>query len=122
MKYLKHISILAAATCGLWAQAPDNTKTNQRDRAKDSVTADQQKVNKSDQETARQIRKAVVADKTLSTYAHNVKIVVQDGRVTLKGPVRSEAERDAVTKIAGNIAGADHVSNEIDIAPEKSAK
>lgn len=117
-KYL----IFAVAACGLWAQAPDNTKTNQRDRTTGAVIAEQQKVNKSDQTTAQQIRKAVVADKTLSSYAHNVKIVVQDGRVTLKGPVRTAQERDAVAKIANDIAGADHVSNEIDIAPEKSAR
>jgi len=115
MKYL----IFAVAACGLWAQAPDNTKTNQRDRTPGAVTADQQKVNKSDQETARQIRKPIVADKSLSTYAHNVKVVVQDGRVTLKGPVRNAAERDAIAKVANDVAGADHVSNEIDIAPEK---
>src|SRR6185295_1225435 len=70
--------------------APDNTKVNTRDRKPTAVTADQQKNNKTDLETTRQIRKALVADKSLSTYAHNVKVVTQNGKVTLKGPVRSE--------------------------------
>jgi hyperosmotically inducible protein len=102
----------------LVGQAPDNTKTNQRDRAPGAVTADQQKMNKADQEVAQKIRKAVVADKSLSTYAHNVKIIVQDGQVTLKGPVRSAAEKTAVNAKAVAVAGAAKVTNELDVAPD----
>ncbi len=58
---------------------PDNTKTNKQDRNPDAATADQQKNNKSDRETARQIRKAIVDDKSLSSYAHNVKVIAQNG-------------------------------------------
>src|ERR1700758_5201907 len=67
----------------------DNTKQNQRDRVKSEPTADQAKNNLSDREIMQQIRKAVVGDKSLSTYAHNVKIIAQNGKVSLKGPVRS---------------------------------
>ena len=105
------------------AQTPaDNTKVNSRDRAKGETTADQQKENAGDRELASKIRKSLVSDKTLSSYAHNVKVIAQDGRVTLKGPVRSEDEKRAVEAKAAEVAGADHVTNEITIAPAKGAK
>ena len=117
MKFLLPVFV----TASLWAQqpAPDNTRTNERDRAKDSVTADQQKANKADTELAQKIRKAIMDDKSLSTYAHNVKVIVQNGEVTLKGPVRSGDERDIIAKKAGDIAGATHVVNQMDVAPAK---
>ena len=100
------------------AQTPaDNTKVNSRDRAKGEVTADQQKENAGDREIASKIRKSLVSDKSLSTYAHNVKVVAQHGQVTLKGPVRSEDEKRAVEAAAAAIVGAAHVTNEISIAP-----
>jgi len=105
------------------AQTPaDNTKVNQADRAKGTVTADQQKENATDRDLAKRIRQAVVGDKSLSTYAHNVKIVAQDGQVTLKGPVRSEAEKTAIEVKATEIAGAGKVTNDITIAPEDAPK
>src|SRR5215212_6341664 len=69
--------------------APDNTKVNKRDRAETQATADQAKNNKSDRELMQEIRKSLLDDKSLSTYAHNVKIIAERGKVTLKGPVRS---------------------------------
>jgi osmotically-inducible protein OsmY len=101
---------------------PDNTKVNKRDRAAGAVTADQQKENATDREIAAKIRKAIVDDKTLSTYAHNIKVVVQGGKVTLKGPVRTDAEKTAVAAKAGEIAGAANVTDNLTIAPEKTAK
>ena len=58
-------------------------------------------------------------DKTLSTYAHNVKVIAQDGQVTLKGPVRTEDEKKTVEAKATEVAGAGHVTNQISIAPSK---
>ena len=105
------------------AQTPaDNTKVNQADRAKGTVTADQQKENATDRDLAKKIRQAVVGDKTLSTYAHNVKIVAQDGQVTLKGPVRTEEEKQTVEARATEVAGAGHVTNQISVAPSNGAK
>jgi len=89
------------------ASAPaDNTKVNQRDQNTNEPTADQQQNNRSDRDLTQQIRKAIVNDKSLSTYAHNVKIITQNGQVTLKGPVRSEEEKRAVEAKATEIAGA----------------
>ena len=96
---------------------PDNTKVNQADRAKGAVTADQQKENETDRDLAQRIRQSVVGDKSLSTYAHNVKIVAQGGHVTIKGPVRSDAEKTSIETKATAIAGAGKVSNEMTVAP-----
>jgi hyperosmotically inducible protein len=98
---------------------PDNTKVNQRDRNKAEPTADQQKENQPDREIARKIRRSIVQDKTLSTYAHNVKIITQDGMVTLKGPVRSDEEKTAVEAKATAIAGADKVTSQLEVKPKQ---
>jgi hyperosmotically inducible periplasmic protein len=71
-------------------QQPDNSKNNQN---RSSPTADQHKSNASDQAITRGIRKSIMSGKSLSTYAHNVKIITQNGKVTLRGPVRSDEER-----------------------------
>jgi hyperosmotically inducible periplasmic protein len=97
----------------------DNTKVNQRDRHKNEPTADQQKENRSDRDITRQIRKAIVSDKSLSTYAHNVKIITQNGMVTLKGPVRSEEEKKALESKAAEVAGSEKVTSVLDVKPEK---
>ena len=103
------------------AQTPaDNTKVNQRDRAKGAVTADQQKDNESDRTITQNIRKSLMKDKSLSTYAHNVKIVSIDGEVTLKGPVRSEDEKRIVAAKAVAVAGEGRVVDQITIAPAKT--
>ena len=99
--------------------APDNTKVNTRDRSKDAPTADQQKENTTDRELTRSIRRALTQDKALSSYAHNVKVIAQAGRVTLKGPVRSEEEMRVVEAKATEVAGAGHVTNEMSVAKQK---
>jgi hyperosmotically inducible periplasmic protein len=112
---------LAAIPVG--AQTPaDNTKVNERDRAKGAPTADQQKENATDRDIARKIRKALMQDKALSTYAHNVKVIAQGGQVTLKGPVRSDEEKRDVEAKAAEIAGAGHVTNDLSVAPAKSKR
>ena len=101
------------------AQQADNTKNNQGDASAGATTADKQAHNPADRETTKKIRKAIMRDKTLSTYAQNIKIVTQDGKVTLKGPVRSEDEKADIQAKAVAIAGADNVANELEVAPSK---
>ena len=113
---------LMALPAGAQQTAPDNTKVNKADRAKGAVTADQQTESAADRDLTKKIRQSVVGDKSLSTYAHNVKIVAQDGQVTLKGPVRSEAEKISIAAKATEIAGAGKVTNEITVAPADAAK
>jgi hyperosmotically inducible periplasmic protein len=97
--------------------AADNTKANQRDRSKGEPTADQAKNNVSDRDTMQKIRKSIMDDKSLSTYAHNVKIIAQDGKVTLKGPVRSDDEKRTVEQKASEVAGSGNVTNELTVKP-----
>jgi hyperosmotically inducible protein len=95
---------------------PDNTKVNKRDRKAGEATADQQKTNATDQEMTRKIRRSIMADKSLSTYAHNIKIISQNGAVTLKGPVKSDDEKKAVMAKAVAVAGsADKVTDQISV-------
>jgi hyperosmotically inducible protein len=98
--------------------AVDNTKVNERDRSKNEPTADQQKDNRSDQDITQQIRQSIMKDKSLSTYAHNVKIITQNGQVTLKGPVRSEDEKKTVETKATEVAGENKVTSQLDIKPK----
>jgi hyperosmotically inducible protein len=100
----------------------DNSKVNKRDRAKGGKTADDQKNDKPDIQISADIRKSIVADKSLSTYAHNVKIVTRGGMVTLKGPVRSEDEKGSVEAKANEVAGADKVTSQITVVPAKKGK
>jgi len=109
-----------------WAQEPatqpDNTKLNQNEKATNK-TADQQKNNQSDLELTRQIRRAIVQDKSLSTYAHNVKIMTQGGMVTLKGPVKSEEEKTAIEQKAAQVAGGNaKIQNDLQVAGENAVK
>lgn len=119
------LTISLGSSGAVWAQdangqgsPADNTKVNQRDKDQAQPTADQQKETKSDREMARQIRQAIVKDKSLSTYAHNVKVIVQDGAVTLKGPVHSDEEKQSIEAKAGQVAGADKVTDQIEVAPK----
>ena len=104
--------------------APDNTKVNKRDRAKGAPTADQQKENAGDREITQKIRQSIMKDKSLSTYAHNVKVIAQGGQVTLKGPVRSDEEKRTIEALANDVAGNGHVTNQLTVAPahDKSRK
>ncbi len=96
----------------------DNTRINQRDRNGSEPTADQQKNSLSDREITQQIRNSITHDKSLSTYARNVKVITQSGQVTLKGPVRSEEEKKAIESKAAEVAGADRVTSNLDVEPK----
>jgi hyperosmotically inducible protein len=93
---------------------PDNTRTN---KDQSGQVADQQKMTAADGAITKQIRKAIHHDNTLSTYAHNIKIITQDGKVTLRGPVRSDEERNDIEAKAVAVAGKDNVTNQLEIAP-----
>jgi len=93
---------------------PDNTKQN-KDQ---SPTADDQKMNPADRAITQKIRKALHDDNSLSTYAHNVKIITQDGKVTLRGPVRSDEEKASIEAKAVAVAGVGNVTNQLEVAPK----
>jgi hyperosmotically inducible protein len=68
-------------------------------------TAENQPNSTNDLHTTADVRKAIIADKGLSLYAHNVKIITRHGTVTLKGPVKSEQEKQQVDNDAASAAG-----------------
>ena len=110
-----------AAMAGALALAPaagqtDNTKANKHEQP----TADQAKNTTSDRGLMQKIRQSVESDSTLSTNAHNVKIIARNGKVTLKGVVRSEAEKQAIEARATEAAGAGNVVNDVTVKPEKA--
>jgi osmotically-inducible protein OsmY len=111
-------SLLAASIPGKQdpQTAPDNTKQN---KDQTNPTADQQKMNPTDRALTQKIRKAIHEDTTLSTYAHNIKIISQDGKVTLRGPVRSEDEKSNIEAKAVAVAGQGNVTDQLEIAPSK---
>ena len=98
------------------ATASDNTGINTRDRADNAMTAGSQSGSKGDLTLTARIRRAIVKDKSLSTMAHNVKIISRNGEVTLRGPVKSEQEKTTVGSKAQAIAGTDRVDNRLEIA------
>jgi hyperosmotically inducible periplasmic protein len=93
--------------------APDNSNQNKSQ----NPTADNQSNAQSDRMTTAKIRKAITADKTLSTYAHNVKIITLNGAVTLKGPVTSDEEKQKIAAMAANIVSASKVTDELTVKP-----
>ena len=94
---------------------PDNTKQNKGN----GITAEHQGNGKADLDMTQKIRKAIMDEKSLSTYAHNVKVVTNNGMVYLKGPVKSEDEKSTIEAKAKEIAGAENVKSRLTIAPSK---
>jgi hyperosmotically inducible protein len=93
--------------------APDNTSTK-KDRI--GPTADQRKMNLSDRAITQKIRKAIHRDRSLSPYGRNIKIFIQDGKVTLRGPVRSAEEKGNLQAKAVSVAGQENVTNQLEVA------
>lgn len=93
----------------------DNTAQNQRDKSA-VPTADQAGQGKGDVEVAAAIRKAIVGDSSLSTNAHNCKVIVNGGVVTLTGPVASADEKMKVETAATGVAGVTKVVNQLEVA------
>lgn len=98
------------------APPTDNTRVNQRDRNHETLTPTDQPNDKADIQFAANVRSAIVKDDSLSTKAHNVKIVARAGVVVLRGPVASADEKARVEKIVSSVAGVTHVDNQLDVA------
>ena len=95
--------------------APDNSARNKAQ----SNTADNQNENTSDRKITQQIRRSITSDKSLSTYAHNVKIITQNGQVTLKGPVRSDDEKQMIASKAAAVVGAEKVTDQLTVKQQQ---
>ena len=128
MKALTNVLCLMCfmgATTGLNAQdrstsptapAPDNTGVNKRDAQHDTTTPMDQPNDKADLKVAADARSAIVKDKSLSTKAHNVKLIASGGTVTLRGPVASADEKATVETLVAAVPGVTRVDNQLDIA------
>ena len=107
------------------AQAPvksqdaANTRMNNRDRVADTTKPTDQSNDKADIRLAAAVRHAIVNDKSLSTSAHNVKLIANGGVVTLRGPVASDEEKQKVAQIAGAVDGVKSVDNNLDVQVAK---
>jgi hyperosmotically inducible protein len=93
----------------------DNTAVNDRDQDSANLTPMDQSNDERDLDITQQIRKSVISDDSLSFGAKNVKIITRGGHVTLRGPVNSAAEKEAIFKAAVTHAGVGHVSNELEV-------
>ena len=96
--------------------APDNTGRNVRDRSGATLTPGDQSERQADRRLTQQIRKAIMADKSLSTTAKNVKVITVNGTVTLRGPVKSLREKEAIEAKAQQIVGASNVDNQLEVS------
>jgi osmotically-inducible protein OsmY len=97
----------------------DNTTRNSSEQNKNTDTAEKQSNSKDDLALTQKIRQAVVEDGSLSMNAKNVKIIARGGKITLQGPVDSQAERNAVATKAREIAGKDKVEDHLEVKAEK---
>lgn len=96
----------------------DNSGKNVRDRQDAALTSGDQSNSQADLKITQEIRQAVMADDALSLNAQNVKIITANGVVTLRGPVRSSAEKATVGAKAEQVAGVTRVDNQIEIASD----
>ncbi len=125
-KSLRSLQVTTLALCSLFATAgmagraataqdatpPADNSAHNKHHAK---TADNQPDAQADRLTTANIRKAIIADKGLSTYAHNVKIITRDGAVTLKGPVKSDDEKQKVASAAATVVSQDKIVDQLTV-------
>jgi len=109
-------SLLLAEDTPSSAYKADNTGKNSRDTAEHAKTPFNQDETGANREAAAKVRKAIVDDDSLSTYAHNVKIFAEGGQVTLRGPVKSAQEKQMVAQKAAAVVGPTNVMNELEVS------
>ena len=94
---------------------PDNTSRNVRDRDDRTLTPLDQGNSQADMDTTAQIRKEIIASKNMSVNAQNVKIITNNGHVTLRGPVNTAAEKRLIGEIANRVAHSKNVDNQLEV-------
>ena len=94
----------------------DNTAKNARDRNDATLTPGDQGNSPADREISQKIRKALVTGPgDYSITAKNVKIITINGKVTLRGPVKTDAEKTGITTLAKGIAGEGNVEDQLEV-------
>ena len=107
---------------GQTSTSVDNTNINERDKGGATKTPDDQSNSKQDRELLAAVRRVIVKDKSLSTMAHNVKILVSGGVATLRGPVKNADEKAKVESLAKNVKGITSTDNQLDMKAGSSAQ
>lgn len=96
----------------------DNTGVNKRDADRElTKTPIDQNENQKDIDITAAIRKRVT-DTKASINAQNVKIITQDGKVTLRGPVKNDDEKQMIERIARDVAGEGNVDSQLEVEKE----
>ena len=94
---------------------PDNTAINERDRSRETQTSGDQSNSSADLKTTQAIRQALMKDSELSTTAKNIKIIANDGQVTLRGPVKNAQEKAKIDQLARSAAGGAKIDDLLDV-------
>jgi osmotically-inducible protein OsmY len=108
-----------ATTSATGFKPADNTAVNARDRSTNGLTATDQGTSASDREITRQVRRTIAQDKQLSFTAKNIKVITINGKVTLKGPVRTPQEREIIAALAQQVSGVAAVDNQLETTSAK---
>ena len=123
MMFMRRTLLVLACLTGLGFAAiaadentkSDNTATNKRDRSGETKTSGDQSNNSRDLQITQTIRQALVKDGQLSTTAKNIKVITENGQVTLRGPVKNAQEKARVNKLAKSAAGGAHIVDQLDV-------
>jgi hyperosmotically inducible periplasmic protein len=94
---------------------PDNTAVNERDRSGETQTSGDQSNSSADLKITQAIRQALMKDGELSTTAKNVKIITNNGQVTLRGPVKNAQEKAKIDQLARSAAGGAKIDDQLDV-------
>jgi len=113
------LSLFALSAIAQNAPDADNTKKNERDRSGETQTSGDQSNSQGDVKTTAAIRRAVVKDHSLSNMAKNVKIITANGTVTLRGPVKTDAEKAKIAELAQSAAGNAKIDNQLEVKASK---
>jgi osmotically-inducible protein OsmY len=106
---------LAALAADNKKAEPDNTATNERDRSGETKTSGDQSNSSADLKITQDIRRALMKDSELSTTAKNIKIITDNGQVTLRGPVKSAQEKAKIDQLARSAAGGAKIDDQLDV-------
>jgi hyperosmotically inducible protein len=113
--FLFCLSAFALSAIAQDTPAADNTRKNERDRSGETMTSGDQSNSPEDVKITADIRRAVVGDNSLSMTAKNVKIITANGTVTLRGPVKNDAEKTKIAELAQSAAGNAKIDNQLEV-------
>jgi hyperosmotically inducible protein len=113
------VSVFTLSAIAQDTAAADNTRKNERDRSGETTTSGDQSNSQEDVKITAAIRRAVVGDHSLSATAKNVKIITANGMVTLRGPVKNDAEKAKIAELAQSAAGNAKIDNQLEVKTSK---